>query len=123
MIDRKAIGSEGERLGRDFLKKSGYRLIEQNFKSRHGEIDLIAVDKDDIVFIEVKLRQSADFGMPCEAVNRRKQDHIVKTALNYLKAKNLMNKNVRFDVMSIGPEPGKIELIRSAFTVSPKYTY
>lgn len=123
MLDRKLLGIKGENLSKTFLEKKGYKILVQNFRTRYGEIDLIAEEDGDLVFIEVKLRQSNDYGRPYESVNKKKQQHIVKSALLYIKSKNLFGKNLRFDVISIGPEPGAIELIRSAFMAENRYTY
>lgn len=123
MLNRKSLGIKGESLSKIFLEKKGYKILAQNFRTRYGEIDLIAEENGDLVFIEVKLRQSHDYGKPYESVNRKKQQHIVKSALQYVKSKNLFCKNLRFDVISIGPGSGAIELIRSAFMAEGRYTY
>lgn len=122
LLDRKAVGDAGEELGRAFLEKKGYRILERNYRTRFGEIDCVARDKRDIVFVEIKLRRSAAFGMPFEAVTPAKQRRMTAASLQYLKERRLHNETVRFDVVSIEPG-GKIELIKSAFTAREGYTY
>jgi len=123
LFGRRTLGIEGENIALQFLKKKGYRLLEQNYRTRYGEIDIIVQDKDDIVFAEVKLRRSLKYGTPQESVTLSKQTHIVKAALQYMKAKGLAGSNMRFDVLTVGPEPGKIEHLRSAFTASGMQYY
>ena len=78
------------------------KILEQNFKTALGEIDIIARDKDEIVFVEVKTRSSGKFGEPQEAVNRHKQLTIRKVAMIYLKKKNLLDEvGVRFDCVAL----------------------
>ncbi|MHB9155453.1 MAG: YraN family protein [Endomicrobiales bacterium] len=123
MSDTQELGNEGEQQGLAFLKKKGYLLLARNFRTRYGEIDLVTRDGDDLVFVEIKLRGSASFGMPFEAVTAAKQGRIVRAALQYVKEHRLRRENMRFDVVSIGPEPGRIELIKAAFTPRNAYTY
>lgn len=94
-------GKLGEAEAYDFLKNKGYKIIAQNFKNKIGEIDIIAMDKDYIVFIEVKARRNAKFGLPCEAVDENKQRKIRMVASSYLQARGLLDYNVRFDVIDI----------------------
>ena len=98
--DRIAFGKEGEKLEADFLKNQGYKILRLNYKTKLGEIDIIAWDQDTICFIEVKTRQSDKFGLPQEAVSWRKQAQISKTAIIYLKENKLLDKKARFDVVS-----------------------
>ncbi|HLC16092.1 MAG TPA: YraN family protein [Thermodesulfovibrionia bacterium] len=113
------FGQKGEELAADFLKKKGYRIVEQNFRVSFGEIDIIAWDRETLVFIEVKTRKSIRYAMPFEAVNSHKIKKLSDTALFYLKKfKNI--PPARFDVLTIYYESGKpcIELIRDAFELS-----
>lgn len=115
---RKLLGKSGEDTAEQFLKGKGYRILERNFTLKMGEIDLIALDGDTVVFVEVKTRRNDGFGVPAEAVTRRKQDQIVKTALAYLMKKKLRDVSCRFDVIGISLHGGaspKIEHIQSAF--------
>lgn len=77
-------GSSGEKIAVDFLLKKGYRILETNFRTRFGEIDVIALDKDLVVYVEVKTRSSRQFGLPEEAVGHRKLQHLLKAAAYFL---------------------------------------
>lgn len=112
------LGDEGEGLAIQFLHKNGYQILEQNYKTPVGEIDIIASEAETLVFIEVKTRKSIEFGMPYEAVNREKRRKISNTALLYLKRFKEIPP-CRFDVVSIYYENGgpELELIKDAFEV------
>lgn len=112
------LGEKGERLAVKFLKKKGYKIIKQNYKTPIGEIDIIARDRETLVFIEVKTRDSIVYGLPFEAVNRTKKRKIANVALLYLKRFKEMPP-CRFDVISIYYEHDKPEfkLIKDAFEV------
>jgi putative endonuclease len=105
-----------------FLKKKGYRIIEKNYVCRMGEMDIIAKEKDTLVFIEVKTRTSTTFGPPQLAVNLTKQMQLSKVALYFLKEKELEDVKARFDVVAIllGPMKEEIDLIKDAFDL--RYT-
>ena len=113
------LGKAGEDLARDFLSARGYRIIARNYRTRSGEIDIIAFDGPTICFIEVKTRQQARFGAPEEAVQRMKQRHMSRAAIYFLKSKHWLDAPSRFDVVSIAftdAQP-KISLIQSAFVL------
>jgi putative endonuclease len=116
-MQKKELGKKGEEKALRFLKKKGYRIIEQNYVCKLGEMDIIAKEKDTLVFIEVKTRTSTEFGPPQLAVNSSKQRQLSKVALNYLKEKKLEDVKARFDVVAIllGTEGEEIELIKNAF--------
>ena len=105
----KTLGSEGEDIAADLLKKKGYKIIRRNYKTPLGEADIIVKDNNTIVFVEVKTRTSDTFGRPFEAVNYRKQEKFKKIALYYLKH-NKIELPVRFDVVSILSKDGKAEV-------------
>jgi len=115
--EKKELGKKGEEVALRFLKKNGYRLIEQNYVCKMGEMDIIGKEKDTLVFIEVKTRTSREFGPPQLAVNAWKQRQLSKVALNYLNEKRLKDVKARFDVVAIllGQEREEIELIKDAF--------
>lgn len=94
-------GILGEDIAFFHLKKLGYKIIDKNFKSISGEIDIIAIDGEDLVFIEVKARMNDSNGFPCESVDTKKQERIKNTARYYLQSKKIKNVNVRFDVLEI----------------------
>lgn len=96
-----ALGPAGERAAAKFLRRLGYRIIAHGHRQRLGEIDLIAVDGNCVVFVEVKTWRSSSAGDPSEAVDRRKQEKITRAALIYLKKRRLLEQPARFDVVSI----------------------
>jgi putative endonuclease len=100
-IFHKLLGDKGERKASRFLKKLGYRIIERQHQTQFGEIDIIAIDGNQIVFVEVKTRRTTDAGQPFEAVDRVKQQKIARTALAWLKSQRRLNQSCRFDVVSI----------------------
>ena len=95
------MGKAGEEISCIYLEQIGYRIIERNFNCRQGEIDIIAKDKDEYVFIEVKTRSNIKFGRPKEAVNETKQKHIYKSTKFYLYLHKLNDAFIRFDVIEI----------------------
>jgi len=115
--EKKDLGKEGEERAFRFLRKKGYRIIEQNYVCNLGEMDIIAKEKDTLVFVEVKTRTSTAFGPPQLAVTPLKQRQLSKVALNFLKERKLEDVKARFDVVAIllSPEKEEIELIRDAF--------
>ncbi|MDI6703646.1 MAG: YraN family protein [bacterium] len=115
MQSKVTIGKKGEEEAVRYLKKRGYRIIERNFRCKLGEIDIIAIDKNYLVFIEVKKRDSSSFGNPLESVDEKKQKQIEKVALSFLRYKGLSDVDCRFDVVSITLD--KIELIKDAFQI------
>ena len=118
--EKKELGKRGEEVALRFLKKKGYRIIEKNYVCNMGEMDIIAKEKDTLVFIEVKTRTSQEFGPPQLAVNAWKQKQLSKVALNYLKEKRLEDVKARFDVVAIllaGKEE-EVELIPNAFDLN-----
>ena len=103
-------GRKNEALAENFLKKKGYKIIEQNYSNHLGEIDLIATKKDILVFVEVKFRSTDEFGLPREAVGIYKQNKIRKIATLYLQQNNLFERQIHFDVIDIlGDEITHIE--------------
>ncbi len=95
------IGKFGEDEAVKYLKQKGYKILDRNFSCKQGEIDIIALDKEEIVFIEIKARMSLKYGSPAEAVTKYKLKHIYKTAEYYLYIRNLENKNCRIDVIEV----------------------
>ncbi|MDP2939301.1 MAG: YraN family protein [Candidatus Omnitrophota bacterium] len=119
------LGKSGEEIAILFLKQKGYKIIKTNYKSRLGEVDIIAWDKDFICFIEVKTRTSLEKGLPEESITKNKQHQITKAALSYLRENKLWDKPARFDVVSVlrNEEVNKIELIQNAFELEARYRY
>ena len=114
----KLLGKEGEDRAARFLEKKGYRILERNYSTRSGELDLIALHDGVVVFVEVKTRTNAAYGAPELAVTPRKQQRMVKAALGYMKYKKLHQVPCRFDVVAIASEREQdVELIQNAFEV------
>ena len=113
-----SLGEKGEGLAEKFLRKKGYKILQRNFKTRIGEIDIIASDGDYLVFVEVKSRKSLEYGQPFEAVNRHKRRKIANVAMMYLKRLKEVPP-CRFDVVSVYYEHDRpeFELIKDAFEV------
>jgi putative endonuclease len=124
-MDNLKTGKQGEDSAAAFLIAQGYRIIVRNYRTRLGEIDIIAWDRDTVCFLEVKTRSSRDFGAPAEAISRQKQRKISRAALMYLKEKKLLNTKARFDVVSVeGPgHARKIGVIKNAFELDSRYGY
>lgn len=121
MLNRQQqFGQESEQIAVRLLKKRRYKILAQNYRSRFGEIDIIARHRDTIVFVEVKARNSGQFGNPKWAVTPQKQRRISMTALMYLKATGQSDAPARFDVVSIlsGGKSPQVEIIQNAFDVA-----
>ena len=101
MYLRHEIGKIGEDLATKYLENLGYTIIERNFVAMQGEIDIIAKDKEELVFIEVKTRTNTLYGKPIDAVNEIKQKHLISTTKYYLYSKHLENEFVRLDVVEV----------------------
>ena len=119
-LRRKKIGARGENLAVSYLKRRGYRIIERNYRCRHGEVDAIARDGDTLVFVEVKTRSEGSFGTPLDAVSPAKRNKLVMLANWYLLSQKIQDVPVRFDVVAVdvsGTEPS-ITVVRNAFDSS-----
>ena len=111
-------GKQFEVLARQFLRKQGLKQFQLNFHSRFGEIDLIALDADVLVFIEVRYRKNTDHGAAAATVNFHKQQKIIRTAQHYLQKSGLTNKMpCRFDLIGISGSVDALEIqwIKNAF--------
>ena len=116
-MNKTELGRKGEDLAAGFLKKRGYRILATNFRSRAGEIDIIARDGAVICFVEVKTRTSDDYGEALEAVPKTKRRKIARVALSYLNKRKLTDVETRFDIVAIHREQSRdnIELVQNAF--------
>lgn len=115
------LGDRGEDLAAETLKKQGMRVIERQLRGHYGELDLVALDAETVVFVEVKTRTSNVAGDPTEAVTPAKQKKITQSALAYLKRRGWLERRCRFDVVSIIWNDGKapdVKHYRSAFEAS-----
>ncbi len=103
-----SLGDRGEREAERLLLRQGMIIVARGYEGKFGEVDLIAVDDDTIVFVEVKTRTTDSAGLPAEAVDLQKQQHLTKTAYGYLKWNRLTQCRARFDVVAITwPEGSK----------------
>ena len=112
-MNKRQIGTNYESIAAGFLRYCGMEILCRNYRSRAGEIDIIAMDKDAICFIEVKYRSSTSFGYPSEAVNRKKQERIIKASEAYLKEHGMNQALRRYDVVEIVGD--KIRILKNSF--------
>lgn len=119
--NRRILGQSGESAAVDFLRRQGYTILETNFTTKSGEIDIVAAIDDILVFTEVKTRKSTFLASPLSAVTSKKQRQISKVALGYLKLHKLFDNDARFDVIAIQLQrsgPPRIEHIENAFDLN-----
>ena len=118
MVDRQALGRWGEQLAAAYLRRRGYRILDRNFRCPLGEIDMVAEENGQLVFIEVKTRSSNRFGYPQEAVTPTKQRRLVRLANYYLVSKGLTDLSCRFDVVAVAVKDGqgRVEVFPGAFS-------
>lgn len=125
---RDAIGRYGERAAARYLKRHGFRIVYRNFRVPAGELDLVAREGEELVFVEVKTRRKGHLrGRPMDAVDQAKQRKIVRAALAYLRLLGHPEIRFRFDVVEVwmseeGRYP-KCHLIREAFTMPADWRY
>lgn len=117
MYIKQETGKLGENIAEHYLKQKGYIILDKNFECKQGEIDIIALDKKEIVFVEVKTRTSNKYGTPSEAVNKIKQKHMLQTIKYYLYIRNLAEEFVRIDVIEVYIKDNiyKVNHIKQAF--------
>lgn len=116
-MNRQQKGKAGEDLAAALLEKQGYEIVQRNYRFDRGEIDLVAHEGGELVFIEVKARHSDRFGSPEESVTPAKEEQLKKVAEGYLMEHRLDGQVCRFDVVSISYREGTphISIIRNAF--------
>ena len=112
--ERQALGKTGEDLAAAELERRGYAILARSYRTRYGEIDIVAEEGDTLVFVEVKVRATGECGTAAEAVTRHKQRRIASMASDYLARNDLSEIACRFDVVAIDGEA--LTLIRDAFT-------
>jgi putative endonuclease len=100
-LQRQTLGKLGESLAVAELERRGYAVVAQRYRTRHGEIDIVAEDGGTLVFVEVKARATAEFGTAAEAVTRRKQLRLASMAAEYLARNSITGRACRFDVVAI----------------------
>ena len=101
MSYKRKTGKIGEDLACNYLQNNGYKVLERNFLCRQGEIDIIAQDKSEKVFIEVKTRTNKKYGEPADSVTNEKQKHIIKATKYYLYKNFIKNEYIRLDIIEV----------------------
>lgn len=114
-MNNKEKGDIGENIALKYLLSKGASIIEHNYRTKIGEIDIIANMNNELVFIEVKSRSNVRFGYPAEAVNYKKIQKIVKVAKYYILKNNLYNLSIRFDVVEVYFNENRVNHIVNAF--------
>lgn len=117
-INTRLLGDKGEEIAASYLKKEGYKIVERNYRTSRGEIDIVAYDSDKLVFIEVKTRRSKEYGEGHWAIDRRKQRQMIKVALTYMVHKKVNGRVYRFDTVIVEDYQDvghKVVLIKDAF--------
>ena len=117
-MKRRDTGILGEKLARDFLKKKGYRILETNYRCPEGEIDIVAKQKDCLVFIEVRTKTSLAFGSPEESITAAKMNKLRATAAHFQQTHDNLPPSWRIDMVAVElnkqNKPSRIELIENA---------
>lgn len=116
-LARQILGKLGEDLAAAELERRGYAITARRYRTRCGEIDIVAEQAEVLVFVEVKTRENAEFGTAAEAVTRRKQRKVTRMANDYLTREGIVDRPCRFDVVTVmldRPEP-VIEVYENAF--------
>ena len=118
-MDSSARGKNAEARAWHYLQARGLQLLQRNYRSKRGEIDLVMQDTDSLVFVEVRYRRQSQFGSALESVDRRKQSRLIACARHYMQAyPAAASQPCRFDVVSISGTAGEIEWIRNAFNAA-----
>lgn len=100
-MDRKAAGQNGENEAVEILRRMGFFILERNYYTKYGELDIVAEDGAYLVFVEVKSRKAGCFGTGLESITRTKRMHLTKAAALYLARHRIQNRPCRFDVMAV----------------------
>ena len=117
-MDRRGeLGRRGEGVAEAFLRRSAYTIVARNYRCRAGEVDLVALDGQVLVFVEVRSRRGPEFGTPLESVTGRKQARLGRVARQFIAERGWHARDARFDVIGIrfDDEPPRVEHVRSAF--------
>ena len=104
------LGRIGENIIADYITKLGYKVVERNFECNQGEIDIIAKDKEELVFIEVKTRTDISYGEASEAVTNTKKRHLINSIKYYIYKQKLENQPIRIDVAEVYINKGKVKV-------------
>lgn len=104
------LGRIGENIIADYITKLGYKVVERNFECNQGEIDIIAKDKEELVFIEVKTRTDISYGEASKAVTNTKKRHLINSIKYYIYKQKLENQPIRIDVAEVYINKGKVKI-------------
>jgi putative endonuclease len=119
-VKRRDTGILGEKIARDFLTGRGYSILETNYRSPHGEVDIIARHGDCLVFVEVRTKSSREFGSPEESITSVKKERLIATAWHYCQTLEAPPPQWRIDVVAVELDrqgrPLRIELTENAVT-------
>jgi putative endonuclease len=107
-ISKRSLGRWGEEKAAIYLKKQGYKILEQNARTSYGEIDIVASKYDTIIFVEVKTRRSKAYGNPEESITQEKREHIINSGQAYLVDHPELGSNWQIDVISIQCDQGNV---------------
>ncbi len=121
MINNKIKGYCGEQIAADYLKEHGYIILERNYTTSVGEIDIIAAGEGYLVFVEVKERLNENYGNPAEAVVPYKQRKICQVASQYIRKYRKFDASVRFDIVEVYLEERRVNHITNAFDSYLRY--
>lgn len=102
-----SLGRDGEDFGANFLKKKGHKILARNWRGKYGELDLVSLEDQTLVFTEIKTRASQSFGTPQSAVTTAKQRKLCRAALEFMATGEYANYGVRFDVLALTVVNGK----------------
>jgi putative endonuclease len=100
-VDRGALGQRAEQLCAEALERRGYRVRDRNWRTREGELDIVAENEDTVCFVEVRMRTTDVWGDPSSTVSRVKQQRVIRAALRYLQRRPPGQRMIRFDVMTV----------------------
>lgn len=116
MAEHNKLGNEGEKIAVNYLRSNNYQILEQNWRFKQKEIDIIAIKDDVLVIAEVKTRSTREWEHPAESINRAKIKFLVDATEAYIEERDI-DKEIRFDILSVIPENGKwsVEHIEEAF--------
>ncbi len=118
-MNKRYEGALYEQRAMDYLKCKGYKILDHNYFTKHGEIDIIAYKDKTYIFVEVKYRTSAKYGQPYEAVTPKKKQHLMRTAIAFAQANYVLGEPMRFDIIDILQE--KITHYEHAFELDKRY--
>ena len=109
-MNRKELGQRAEDLACEYLLGQGLTVVERNYYIRGGELDIVAIDGETVVFVEVRSKSNEDYGLPEETISAKKQQFLYRAAEQYLINKKWLERNCRFDVVSVLFKGDKAEL-------------